>query len=512
MTHYLFPAASFGLFAVLFCGLYKAIMGGWNYRYCVLFIIVYLLWRRREELSSVPSVSSWYGLIPVLFGVLLYWFGEVGGEYYTLYISSWLILAGLCWMQFGWEKVKALQFVFILMLAMFPLPQFAYTNIVAHAQIISSQAGAALIRLCGIPVHIGGNIIDLGVTRLTITGVDAVVGQVVSTIALGFIFACCFRGPFWKRALLLISTIPVTLAVESLQVAATGILSASRGVQLSGGLAHDIAEWTVCIIVLVLLWGEMKMLRNTGAGAPPLNAKPPSSEKNIIFQRHTSMEDGGNKDGFSHYFKFATAVILLGATFAALHLIDFRKEFPPKQPFAQFPLHIGAWEGTPRHLDAETVQELHLSDYTMIDFRRAGEGVVGCYVAYCAKQRKGESIHTPATCLPGSGWVFKDAGAIALSTGVNGKHPIVVSRAFIQQSNSRQLIYYWFPQRGRILTNLFQLKFYTFWDAITRGRTDGALVRLITPVGEFESQERADARMQDFFLQLAPVLDKYLPN
>ena len=48
------------------------------------------------------------------------------------------------------------------------------------------------------------------------------------------------------------------------------------------------------------------------------------------------------------------------------------------------------------------------------------------------------------------------------------------------------MVYYWFPQRGRILTNAYELKLYAFWDALTRQRTDGALVRLITPVYEGE--------------------------
>jgi EpsI family protein len=57
-----------------------------------------------------------------------------------------------------------------------------------------------------------------------------------------------------------------------------------------------------------------------------------------------------------------------------------------------------------------------------------------------------------------------------------------VNRAFMQKDDFKQLSYYWFPQRGRILTNAYQLKLYTFWDALTQQRTDGALVRVITPV------------------------------
>jgi EpsI family protein len=87
-----------------------------------------------------------------------------------------------------------------------------------------------------------------------------------------------------------------------------------------------------------------------------------------------------------------------------------------------------------------------------------------------------------------------------------------VNRAFMEKSGSRQLTYYWFAQRGRVLTNLYQLKLYAFWDALTKQRTDGALVRLITPVYERESLEDAEARLQGFTREIVPVLDGFIPK
>ncbi len=87
-----------------------------------------------------------------------------------------------------------------------------------------------------------------------------------------------------------------------------------------------------------------------------------------------------------------------------------------------------------------------------------------------------------------------------------------VNRAFMQKGSYKQLTYYWFPARGRILTNAYQLKIYNFWDALTQQRTDGALVRLITPVYENEDVEDAEARLQDFAQVIAPELNNFLPN
>jgi EpsI family protein len=68
----------------------------------------------------------------------------------------------------------------------------------------------------------------------------------------------------------------------------------------------------------------------------------------------------------------------------------------------------------------------------------------------------------------------------------------------MEKSGNRQLSFFWFPARGRILTNAWKMKFYTFWDSLTRQRTDGALVRLITPVLPGEQPEDAENRLQDF--------------
>ena len=87
-----------------------------------------------------------------------------------------------------------------------------------------------------------------------------------------------------------------------------------------------------------------------------------------------------------------------------------------------------------------------------------------------------------------------------------------VNRAFIEKNGIKQLVYYWFLVRGRVLTNEYKLKIYTFWDALTRQRTDGALVRLITPVYEFEKLDEAEMRLKAFSGDIVPVLDEFIPE
>jgi len=71
-----------------------------------------------------------------------------------------------------------------------------------------------------------------------------------------------------------------------------------------------------------------------------------------------------------------------------------------------------------------------------------------------------------------------------------------VNRAVIQKGLEQQLVYYWFEQRGRRITNDFAAKLTVVYDSITIDRTDGALVRFITPILSGEPEGTADARLQ----------------
>jgi EpsI family protein len=194
------------------------------------------------------------------------------------------------------------------------------------------------------------------------------------------------------------------------------------------------------------------------------------------------------------------------------HGIEFREKIPIKQSFEQFPMHVGEWTGVRQTLEQRIIDELDLSEYVIIDYLSPKNTHVNFYVAYYESQRKGESIHSPATCLPGSGWSFKEAGERTIPVPGHDGGFMPVNRAVMQKLDQRQLAYYWFPQRGRVLTNAYQLKVFAFWDALTRQRTDGALVRLITPVYEAEKLKDAESRLQGFVRDIVPVLAEYIPG
>ncbi len=202
----------------------------------------------------------------------------------------------------------------------------------------------------------------------------------------------------------------------------------------------------------------------------------------------------------------------MAATFVVAQGIEFREEIQVARPLSEFPTLAGEWTGKRDAMEQKFIDALHFDDYVIIDFRNGAGREVNFYTAYYQSQRKGESIHSPETCLPGGGWEFKRAGKVELPLASQDGKPMQVNRAIMEKGGQKQVAYFWFPQRDRVLTNAWQLKVYNFWDALTRQRTDGGLVRLVTPIYPDESAEDADHRLVGFSQMIVPVLNEYFPK
>jgi EpsI family protein len=185
---------------------------------------------------------------------------------------------------------------------------------------------------------------------------------------------------------------------------------------------------------------------------------------------------------------------------------------PERQRFVSFPLDLGLWHGQRQYqLEADVEQVLKPDDYILSDYSNAKNDVVNFYVAYYASQRKGYSPHSPIVCIPGGGWQitkFERTSYHSKSLGLT----LPLNRVIIAQGNNKALVYYWFVQRGRPVANEYWAKWLLFVDAIAKNRTDGALVRLVTPFYPGESEHAADERLQSFIEVLEPHLDAYLPR
>jgi EpsI family protein len=204
---------------------------------------------------------------------------------------------------------------------------------------------------------------------------------------------------------------------------------------------------------------------------------------------------------------WVTVGILLGA-FVLLHTVAHGEPIVPRQPLHELPYAIGGWTAQERPFQEKVMQAVGESDYTnRVYLDRAG-APIQLYIGYYASQRSGDTIHSPKNCLPGSGWDPIKSGYTTIP--IPGEHSFVVNEYVIQKDQEKQLVFYWYQGRGRLVASEYSGKFWMMADAITRNRTDGALVRVVTPMNDGEA--KVHARLLGFTQIIFPNLDALIPK
>jgi EpsI family protein len=185
-----------------------------------------------------------------------------------------------------------------------------------------------------------------------------------------------------------------------------------------------------------------------------------------------------------------------------------------RSEFKAFPMTAGAWTATADSpLDEEILKVLGVDDYVSRVYYQPNGAAVGLYMGYYASQRQGDTIHSPQNCLPGAGWEAVSEGRLLIANADGHGRDIIVNRYVVQKGLERQLVLYWYQSHGRVVASEYWSKFHLIADAIRTNRTDGSMVRVISPIAAGdESGASAERVAEDFVRAIFPTLPAYLPE
>ena len=211
------------------------------------------------------------------------------------------------------------------------------------------------------------------------------------------------------------------------------------------------------------------------------------------------------------WIRFIPVALLMGAAALFVRGRSVAEQLPPRKDLASFPDQIGEWSGTRLSIRAEVLDVLGPGEYSQRLYQNPNEDrYVDLFLAYVPNQRTGDWLHSPKHCLPGAGWAPVAANHLSLARPGGGQ--ITVNRYVIAKGLDRQVVLYWYQAHGRVVASEYWAKFYLVDDAIRLHRTDGALVRVITPVNDSESLESGERRAVGFAEEILPILDEYIPR
>ena len=466
-------------------------------------IAVGLLWARRAALIESVGPPSWWGPVVVLIAALMHITGELSAFFLLSQVGFVLALMGIVLGTGGFSLLRVTFIPIVFLLFAIPLPYFIDSVLSFRLQLISSELGVFFIRMFQVPVYLEGNVIDLGPYKLQVVDACSGLRYLYPLLSLGFLAAYLFQAPLWQRALVVLSAIPITIVMNSFRIAMVGVLVDRWGTAQAEGLLHFFEGWIIFLACGGLLAAEIYLLARIGSGK--------SFFQVFYLPKVTASVPRMPRAGSLRETPAAACLLLLCAAGLAAFFVSGRTEILPERArFVTFPTSLGPWQGRTSLLEPQIEHALGLEDYILSDYNQSKNGAVNLYVAYYASQRKGTSPHSPIVCIPGGGWHINKFERTSYSNDAL-KVSLPFNRVVIERGSSKQIVYYWFVQRGRKVANEYWSKWYLFADSVTKNRTDGALVRLTTPVYPTESERDADERLRSFIPELEARLGEYLP-
>jgi len=478
------------------------------------FISGYLIWQYRHRLGQGSKEKSWWGVAVIALGLVLYVVGELSTLYVILHVSLWMVLVGLTVALLGVHGARVIAFPLGYLLTAIPLPMFFYANLSSQLQLWSSSLGVGCLQLVGVMAFREGNVIDLGPVQLQVVEACSGIRYLLPLTSLALLCAYLFKDRMWKRVVLVLSSIPISIMLNGFRIGMIGVLVEVYGKGAAEGFYHLFEGWVIFMVSFGLLIAEMVLLARIGE----------EKSQGSVFDRLTWREQSEERDhqavhmgpcrsqSFSGPAYLCSVALLAPFTLFSAVVVDREEIHPPRSAFVDFPMLIDGWQGAPFPLEQQYLDALRFDDYVLADYRSDKKQPVNFYAAYYRSQRKGQSAHSPQSCLPGGGWEIASLTQRELPMSQGMMQSLRVNRAVIQKGDQKQIVLYWFKQRDRNLTNEYLVKLYLLWDAVSRRRTDGALVRLASLVGPGESESAVDQRLQEFAVAAGQELTKFVPD
>ncbi|MBX3329763.1 MAG: VPLPA-CTERM-specific exosortase XrtD [Nitrospira sp.] len=470
-------------------------------------ISLYMIWMRWGRIQSIVPYAQWWGIPIVMTGLFVYAVGQFASMYAVVHLSFWLVIVGMLTCAIGLSGIRQIAFPLFYLLAAIPPPTFLQYELSSRLQLWSSALGIGFLQSIGVMAFRDGNVIDLGRIQLQVVEACSGLRYLFPLTTLTILGAYLYRESAWKRVVLVLSSIPISILLNGFRIGVIGVLVEQYGSGAAEGFTHFFEGWVIFVASLGLLCVEMWLLARVGSMGPP---RP--------FVQLIGLPEPGHQTVYSSGIRMSLAPLSTGLALLALSVpvatLLVPQEFPPpeRQSFADFPLQLDVWQGVSSPLERQYLDALQLDDYVLADYTAIDQPPVNVYVAYYQSPKKGRSSHSPRQCIPGGGWEITSFEPLRMERVSGPASGQEINRVVIQKGGQKQIVYYWFKQRDRWITSEYLVKFFLFWDSLTRGRADGALVRLTSIVRAGESEAAVDKRLQDLSGLVTPLLSRYVPD
>ncbi len=216
-------------------------------------VSAYLIWQRWDRIKQCHPAPSAFGYLVIVVGVALYIVGEAAAVGYLMRISLIVVLAGLVLFLSGREALTVAAFPLAYLLFMIPPPYVVSDRITLPLQFLASNLATSALDVAGIPVFREGNIITLAAGQLAVTEACSGIRSLIALGAIGTIYGYLVFPDWWRRALIVVSTVPIAIVTNAARVTVTAVLADVFGLERAMSFYHAFSGLVIFVLAALLL-------------------------------------------------------------------------------------------------------------------------------------------------------------------------------------------------------------------------------------------------------------------
>jgi EpsI family protein len=445
------------------------------------FIAGYMAWQKRRELQATPITATWWGMILIVPALILALGGKAIGDSFTERIGMVLCLSGLIWVMFGLQLFKQLWFPLGYLFLMIPLPYVIVNWVAFQLRIFDATAAAPILQLLGIPVYRDNYFLHLPDITLEVADLCSGISSVFSLFALGgaYVFFSPMRLDF--KIIAVLSTVPFAVLVNLLRIIITAALTHYVSLSVLNVLVHELTGTITFFIALALFIISCEVvLRRFRPGMPEFSTEPsrtlPSAPPILRIRSWRPI--------------LVTAALLVVAVYLSVNITsqtDRSLSGELVKVGSQLPgYQIDNSKKTGFYNDPAADFELSRV------YKTALSSPIELYIGFKGKQQA-ERLKSPRLGFP-YGWNYVWLQPTRLSLG-DDAGAINATWMLIQNGQTQVLVLYWFQTGDQTVAGEFERRIVQIRNALLFGRSDGAVLRLATPLVNSDNIDEAKKRL-----------------
>jgi exosortase len=232
------------------------------------FIVGYIVWTRREQLSDQRSPGGFLGLGVLSAGCGLLVLSSLSGTLIMSGIGFALAVLGTGVYLWGPRCFRVAAGPIGLLMLMVPLPSYVMGELSWRLQTMASTISSSILRIFGVPVFQDGNILNIGTYVLEVKQACSGSRSVFALFALALVLGIGSGRAWWTRFLLVVAAPVLAVGANVMRIVGTGFIAKTFGslaANESLHLAWGIAVFVVAVSGLLAFHKYLQWLSNARA-------------------------------------------------------------------------------------------------------------------------------------------------------------------------------------------------------------------------------------------------------